>query len=71
MNQEIKSLVSASNNFAFELYKQLKDADKNMFFSPISLSLALSMAYVGARENTAEEMKEALGFTLHRRRYVS
>ena len=68
MSHDVKNLVNASNNFALDLYKQLKEAEKNMFFSPISLSTALSMVYIGARENTEDEMKEVLGLTIQRRR---
>jgi len=38
----------------------LKDKGKNVFYSPLSVALALSMAYNGA----AGETKEAMGRTL-------
>ena len=68
MSQDVKNIVNASNSFSLELYRYLIDAEKNMFFSPISISTALSMVYTGARETTAEEMKSTLGFNLHWRR---
>ena len=55
-------LVAANNRFGFELFNQLqlKDKGKNIFYSPLSVALALSMAYNGA----AGETKEAMGRTL-------
>ena len=58
----VKQLVAVNSKFAFDLYSQLrKDSDgQNVFFSPISISIALAMTYLGARENTEAEMKQAL-----------
>jgi len=56
--------VTASGDFAFDLYAQLaKENDgKNMFFSPYSMSIALAMTAEGARGKTAEEMGKVLRF---------
>jgi serine protease inhibitor len=56
--------VTANGDFAFDLYGQLAKAkaDKNLFFSPYSLSVALAMAAEGARGETAEQMGKALRF---------
>ena len=48
------------NNFAFNLYDQLFQKDKNVFISPVSVYLALSMTYNGAAEKTALEMGNVL-----------
>ncbi len=56
------ALVSANNEFAFKCYKTLKSDDKNLFFSPFSISLCLAMAYTGARGTTAEQMASTLHF---------
>ncbi len=55
-------LVAANNRFAFELFNQLqlKDNGKNVFYSPLSVALALSMAYNGAAGETQEAMRRAL-----------
>lgn len=52
------------DDFAFSLYHQItKDDDaSNLFFSPFSISTAFSMAYEGARGNTAVQMIEAFDF---------
>lgn len=53
--------LSASNTaFAFSFYDQVRDSDGNIIFSPLSLSLALSMALAGAKGDTRQEMLSAL-----------
>ena len=54
--------VNSSNEFTFEMYKQLIESDENIFFSPYSITTALGMAYEGARGQTAIEMKDVLDF---------
>ena len=55
------STLSASNTaFAFSFYDQVRDTDGNIIFSPLSLSLALSMALAGARGDTRQEMLDAM-----------
>jgi len=57
-------LVLASNTFGFDLFKQVEAAspDTNIFISPLSVSFALGMAYNGAATETAEEMRNTLGY---------
>jgi len=50
--------------FSCALYKRLSDKDGNLFFSPYSISSALSLAYLGARGETKTQMAEVLGFRL-------
>ena len=57
-------LVSGNTDFALNLYQLLKEEDGNFFYSPFSISTALAMTYGGARNETAEQMAEALGFSL-------
>lgn len=60
--ESINSVVAANNQFAFELYSKYKDENKNVFFSPYSISTALAMTYEGARGKTAEEMQNVFHF---------
>jgi serpin B len=59
-----KAVVEGNNAFAVDLYAQLRSQPGNLFFSPESISTALSMAYAGARGDTAAEMAKTLHFTL-------
>lgn len=57
------SLGDAVLNFSVDVYKQLMPKDHqhgNIFFSPFSISAALSMALGGARSNTAKELSAVL-----------
>jgi len=64
-SSDLEALVDGNSQFAFVLYQQLKaQSDGNFFYSPYSLSLALAMAYAGARGDTETQMADALHFTL-------
>ena len=55
---------SKKKDFVFAFYSEIaeKDNKSNVFFSPLSISTAFSMAYEGAKENTASEMQQVFGF---------
>jgi len=57
---EENSAAMAVNAFAIDFYKQVEKPEGNLFFSPYSISMALGMAYAGARGNTASQMAQAL-----------
>lgn len=56
------SMVTANNQFGFDLFKQLAQDGKNTFISPLSVSQALGMTYNGAAGATAQEMANVLGY---------
>ena len=60
----MQEVVSANNEFAFDLYNEIKleKPSDNILFSPYSLSSAFAMVYEGAKENTKEEIKEVFHF---------
>jgi serpin B len=59
--ESVSSLVDSLNDFSFNFYQQIGTSeDGNIFFSPYSIFVALSMAYEGARGNTATEMQNVL-----------
>ncbi len=62
--EHTEQLVRDNTAFAFDLYAQLKNEPGNLFLSPYSISTALAMTYAGAQEQTAEQMAQALNFSL-------
>ncbi|MDY6866241.1 MAG: serpin family protein [Halobacteriota archaeon] len=56
------AVVNSSNQFALDLYSNLREEDGNVFFSPYSISTALAMTYEGARGETAEEIQSVFYF---------
>lgn len=52
--------VGTYNQFGFSLYHRLAGPQKNTLISPVSIGLALSMAYNGAAGDTRAAMAEAL-----------
>ncbi|NXH41366.1 A1AT2 antiproteinase, partial [Dicaeum eximium] len=59
-------LAPSNADFAFKLYKQIRDevGDGNIFFSPLSISTAFAMLSLGARSNTLRELHRGLAFNL-------
>lgn len=58
---QVEKLVAKSNNaFAIDLFHSLRGKEGNLFFSPYSISAALTMTYAGARGETATEMRRVL-----------
>ena len=56
------SLVTSENSFAFDIFKEIikSSSDKNLIFSPLSISYALSMTVNGAANETRDSMFKAL-----------
>lgn len=59
-----KAVVEAENSFGLKLFKNLNsdEPDKNLFISPLSVSLAFGMALNGADGDTYEAIKNTLEF---------
>jgi serine protease inhibitor len=59
-----KELVTASNKFAFNIFRQINEAetDTNIFISPFSIHYALGMTYNGAAGDTKDSMADVLQF---------
>jgi len=57
-----KSVVEADANFGLKLFKAIneQEKDKNLFISPLSISMALGMTYNGAHSTTQEAMQKTL-----------
>ena len=58
---QVANLVGGNNDFAFDLYHS-EGGEGNLIFSPYSISLAFSMAYAGARNETEAQMADTLHF---------
>jgi serine protease inhibitor len=64
-----RHLIESDNKFGLKLFREIikGETDKNVFISPLSVSMALGMTYNGANGETQEAMQEVLelsGMTL-------
>jgi serpin B len=61
-----KPPAESTNDFALKLYNQLKYDPKfrntNIFFSPLSIAIAMGMTHLGARGRTARQMENSFGW---------
>ena len=57
-----KMLIEADQAFSYEIFRNTVafDDEENVIISPLSISMALSMALNGAEEETYEEMREVM-----------
>lgn len=71
LTEKERKFASANNEFAFGLLKTIPShGSETIFFSPYSLSAALGMTFIGAREATELEMLKVLGFATFGLRYA-
>jgi serpin B len=61
---DVSGIVEGGNQFALDLYQQLRSEEENLFFSPSSISTALAMTYAGAAGDTEAEMAKTLHFQM-------
>ncbi len=59
-----KNLVDSNNDFAFKIYNATKNDSDNIFISPFSLNLALSIANEGALGSTKAEIDRLLSIEI-------
>lgn len=58
---DLTAAVAGNSDFAFDLYRQLKGgASDNLFVSPQSISVALSMAYAGSASTTKSAFEQVM-----------
>lgn len=59
-----QAITTAGNEFAFNFFRTVTENEEkeNVFISPLSASIALSMTANGAQNNTLNEMVNTLGF---------
>ncbi|XP_005149988.1 serpin B10-like [Melopsittacus undulatus] len=60
----MEALNKANTSFALDFFKHecQEYGDKNILFSPLSISSALATVYLGAKGNTADQMAKVLHF---------
>ncbi|MDR2173426.1 MAG: serpin family protein [Burkholderiales bacterium] len=63
-----KTIENGINAFACDLYSQLRSEKGNLFFSPLSISYALSVTGAGARGETVAQMERVLHTPLGKER---
>jgi serpin B len=68
---ELAQFVSDNNSFAIDLYRAIKNEKQNLLFSPYSLSMALGMAYAGARNQTEAQMAAVLHYNFQQNKLHS
>ncbi|KAF7246043.1 Leukocyte elastase inhibitor [Varanus komodoensis] len=63
-NFTMDKLALANTHFGLDLFQQLNTAKPtgNIFFSPFSISTALSMVYLGTKGNTAKQLSKTFHF---------
>ncbi|KFO13763.1 Alpha-1-antiproteinase, partial [Balearica regulorum gibbericeps] len=65
-NLALVKIAPSNAEFAFRFYKQVREeaGNKNIFFSPLSISTAFAMLSLGARSNTLKQLHKGLAFNL-------
>ncbi|XP_041863170.1 leukocyte elastase inhibitor-like isoform X1 [Melanotaenia boesemani] len=63
-SSDMAAISSSNTEFSLELLRTLSQANPtgNIFVSPLSISSALAMVYLGAKGDTAAQMAKALSF---------
>uniref|UniRef100_A0AC35FIS5 Serpin domain-containing protein n=1 Tax=Panagrolaimus sp. PS1159 TaxID=55785 RepID=A0AC35FIS5_9BILA len=59
MSSPIPSMIEAQTDFALSLLRE-NGFNSSTILSPISISIALAMVYLGAKENTAKQIKHTI-----------
>lgn len=54
----MSSLSAANTKFTLDLFQQLGKAEGNVFYSPVSILVALGMLDLGAKGNTARQIEK-------------
>ena len=66
-NADVRQVATEQGEFTLSFLEKITQG--NVVFSPYSLSMALGMTYLGARAETAEEMRHAMHDTLSQERF--
>lgn len=58
---EVQAQAQRSTAFALALHQELRKPGGNLFYSPYSISTALTMTYAGTAGSTAQQLEQVLG----------
>jgi len=64
-DEYLKKVLKGTSQFALDLYRASQNQSENFFVSPYALATGLSMIGEGAKEETREEIQQALSFSLN------
>ncbi|XP_018762813.3 alpha-1-antitrypsin-like [Serinus canaria] len=64
--ESCQRIIPSNTAFAFQFYRQAttQEPDKNIFFSPVSISAALALLALGSRGSSQAQLLEGLAFNL-------
>ncbi len=60
--QSNTNIIESNNRFAFDVYHKLYNTGNNLIFSPASITSAIAMTAVGAKDNTYNEIRSVFYF---------
>lgn len=67
--EDVLDCIRASNDFCFEVYKQIEDRKENLSFSPYALYVSLGKLYLGSEGQTSRYLEELLQIKVHKERW--
>jgi len=64
--ESCQQIVPSNTDFAFRFYRQatIQEPGKNIFFSPVSISIAFALLALGSRATSQAQVLEGLAFNL-------
>jgi serpin B len=63
------AMIKGNNNFAVELYREIRSEEGNTFFSPFSISAAMAMTYAGARTESEKQIAAVMHFNSDQKKF--
>lgn len=70
MDPDAKAAITGINAFSLDLYRHTLTVGENHLLSPASVSVAVGLAYRGARGTTAAELERTFHFGMPPREYI-
>ena len=70
-NSFSQSIIESNNRFSFDIYQKIKSKNENIIFSPLSITSAFAMTYIGAKSVTFNEIAEVFYFNKNKKDFNS